>query len=294
MEQNAMTLSPEIQALIDQAKANDQELLGASKVLFVSLAAKLSQAVDPDNTEAYIPGLTAGMWYCHTMKINFGTNPKVIPLTIIPAYNLYESMDKKAKFIKTVSDADGKKFPLLQFTFPSGKPNWSIRDAGNGQILKPSAWIPVMLVDFPEFPTKEQAPECKAVVLTFKDTSMPCVAALKKDLKNRVSPMCFNVYQLGSHVETMKDDKTVTYRVPDMTWVSSVTDPAFAEKVLKASLAINAEAQKNQLFIPYTPEQAGMVVSAPVQTKAVAFNAAAALSDKALAGPLEDEETIPF
>lgn len=254
----------ELEALLAKARKVDSANSSGTNVAFISMAQKLTQALDSDS-DLYIEGLRKGDYFCQNTKTAFGETLRVIPLAFLRAFNHFADNTSNAKWLGVCSAADGSKFPPLDFTFPSGKKNYSIRDVGDGTVLRPVYWVPILLVDSPDFPSKEQMPDCTAVVLTFKSTASKVAAAWNKDAKGRGAAIASNVYTLGHTTEKSADGKNTWCAVEpkfEKTLLAG-DDIELLTKALKASVAIGELEAKNALFRPFSAASQSAPASRP-------------------------------
>ena len=282
------SVDEELASLEASAKRVDDMNDTGVNVSFISLASESCQALDEDNEAMYIDGLKKGEFYIQSKKANLGKDLRVIPLAFISVYNHYSDNGPAPRFIGTVSKADGDRLPVLDFTFASGKKNFSVRDCGDGSVLKPSYWVPVLLPDYPDI---------KDGVVTFKSTGNAVCKEWKKDVKAQGGLTASHVYVLGYQKVTSQANPkgwllikpVFDHNLSETGADGSVSYPDGKEiyaSALKQAVAIGGKEEKNQLFIPFAP------ASSAASPSALASAALASAAIEADSSELEDDQTF--
>lgn len=198
MEQNAQNQK-------ELAEVSDEEILKAleaSKGLqaqenagdpvkadYILLAKANCKALNPKVPDLYIEGLKMGDFYIQRDKKNLGSELKVVPLAFITVYKEMSDNTMNANFVGMWTKEQASQFPVCDGSYYD-------RQLPNGHVLKPTNWVIVEILGYPEI---------ENAVIAYKSTGSRIWKAWKEDAKNRSDSTATLVYSLYS--ETQSNDK---------------------------------------------------------------------------------------
>jgi hypothetical protein len=197
---------------------------------YISLAKDKSKALDEDEPEFFIKGLTLKEFYIQSTKERFGKILDVVPLMFVTVYAEYDGPGNLAKFCGVWHRDDALKLP----TVPGSNFN---RLLPEGHEARPQKWVFLYVVGHDDIVN---------AVLTYKSTGNKIAKSWIKDLEGRQLSSCQTVYSLEA--EKQKNDRGQTWLDVRPTFKGVVytldgdqmtAEEDFAEEVLKRTLALN-------------------------------------------------------
>lgn len=156
-------------ALVANVSKGDRESrnAGGIPVSFISLAQKLTKAVDEDN-ELYIEGLQPKDFFVQAKKLKLGKKIRVVPLRFVSVFNEMTGTGDDAKFVGIWRKKDAERYDLAPGSYFD-------RELPNGNVLRPATWMLVFLPDHPDIENP---------VITFKSTGQRTVKDIKKAIES--------------------------------------------------------------------------------------------------------------
>ena len=231
-----------LDALLGKAKDLEDEARAENggNITYVSLAQKLTKAIDEDNAEMYIKGLQAKDFFIQSKKLKLGKNLRVIVLSFMDIYNEMAQDTKTKRFDKFV----GIWHKEDAMNCPADPDNNFNRVTPRATKLIPVKWVAVLLPDFPEL---------GVCIITFKSTGNIIARNWKKLVESSSDLSADLVFNLTS--ELIKKDDNSWYAIkPELEGNTKeiVGAKAYFDAV-KASIEVREQYNKGNLVARKNP-----------------------------------------